>query len=173
MAFLKYLASKSGANIVYRFQGDGVDEIKDELEKVTGYPFVSNIVGRFLKVSDYGIKEDIKHERELAKTENARKILDARESLGKLVNEEILTEDDIEKLSEKTDMLPRNIIKYIARRQGNIVAEELWSVFQTGSKEEKVSVLKKIKELDAMGRKNEKYRWFYEINEQKVNLGGK
>lgn len=44
----------------------------------------------------------------------------------------------------------------------NVVAEELWSVFQTGSTEEKIRVLRKIAELDAIGRTGEEYRWLWQ-----------
>jgi hypothetical protein len=158
-AFLKWLANKSGAGIVYRFRSDDVDRVRTELEEVLNYPFVSNIVGRFIKVSVSGVRHDIRVERQLIKTKNARKILDAKEALFKWIDGKPLTDEDVVALATKPDVLQRNLVSGIARKYGNVVAEELWSVHQTGSLEEKLVVWKKIQELDAVGRTGDEYRW--------------
>ncbi|NIS69643.1 MAG: hypothetical protein GTO12_12030 [Proteobacteria bacterium] len=160
-AFAKWLANKSGSTIIYRFQYDDLDRVKSELERVLDYPIVSNIIGRFIKVSQAGIREDIKIERELAKRENARKILDAKKALTKILNEEPLTEKDSQALIEKPDVFDRNFIDGLARKYGSVVAEELWSVYQTGTAEEKAAVINKIEELNAVNRTGENYRWIW------------
>jgi len=161
-AFLRWLANRSGSSIVYRFRSDDIKGVNRELEEVLNYPFVSNIVGRFVKVSQAGVREKIKLERELVKQENARKVLDAKEVLVKIINEEPLTDKDIDILASKPDVLDRNFIDGLARKYGNVLAEEVWSVFQTGSIEEKVRVLEKIVEIDAIGRTGKEYRWLWE-----------
>ncbi len=156
------MANKSGSTIIYRFRYDDLDRVKSELEQVLEYPILSNIIGRFIKVSQAGIREDIKIERELAKRENARKILNAKEALTKILNEEPLTEKDSQALIEKPDVFDRNFIDGLARKYGSVVAEELWSVYQTGTAEEKAAVINKIEELNAVNRTGENYRWIWE-----------
>jgi hypothetical protein len=161
-AFLKWLANRSGATIVYRFRSDDIKGVNRELEEVLNYPFVSNIVGRFVKVSQAGLRQEIKVVRELVKQENARRILDAKEVLTKMINGEPLTSKDIHTLALKPDVLDRNLVRGIARKYGNVVAEEIWSVYQTGTTEERLRVIQKIVELNAMGRTGKEYRWLWQ-----------
>lgn len=58
--FLKYLSNMGGLGIIHRFDTNKITPIKSELEKMLGLPLVDNIVGRFIKISDYGEYEDAK-----------------------------------------------------------------------------------------------------------------
>jgi len=144
-AFLKYLASQAGANVAYRFKGDGVKEVKGELEQITQFPFLSNIVGRFIKVSDYGIKQDLRKARMDARRENTRELLDAKDAIAKLINEEPLTDEDINAILKKPDILERNLIVGMTRRHGLIYMNE-W--IRATTDKEKAAVLKVLLEKE-------------------------
>ncbi len=161
-AFIKWLLQKHGANIVYRFDFDDIEEVKTEFEKVLGYPVLSNIVGRFIKVSQTGVKEKFKLSRELEKRARARKYLDAREAMAKMINGKPLTDKDLVALALKPGVLDRGFLRGVARRYGESAMEQLWSVDQTGTPEEKLAVIQKIIELDALGRKGDEHRWLWD-----------
>jgi hypothetical protein len=93
-AFAEYMSGKLGGNIVYKFQHDDVDRIKGELEKILGYPIVSNTIGRFIKVSDYGVKEKLKSETDKIEQRRASENLDLKDSVNKILRGEKLDEKD-------------------------------------------------------------------------------
>lgn len=147
-AMLKYLANKAGAGIVYRFQYDDVARIKTELEKVTGYPFASNIVGRFIKVSNYGVKEDLDREIQRVRQTNAGALLDAKDALSKIVREEPLSAEDVAALLNKPDIIDRNLAVAMARKYGMVYLE---AFLKASSQEEQAAVLRIMLEKAAAG----------------------
>ena len=71
--FSMYLANKLGIGVVRKFNlHDDVGKTKSSVEKILGYPIVSNIVGRFVQVSDVGIREEYRDVDEKVRTEEAR-----------------------------------------------------------------------------------------------------
>jgi len=99
-AFMKWLANNSGAGIVYRFKNDNVDAVKGELEEILGYPVASNIIGRFIKVTDRGLKETIEADQQVLKKLKAQENLAVKDALAKWIRGEDLTQvlDNIIKL---------------------------------------------------------------------------
>jgi len=149
-AFVKWLANKSGATLVYRFQYDDVGRIKGELEDALSYPFVSNIVGRFVKVSDQGIKETLEELKFDIRQANTREILDAKDALNKWMRGEPLGKEDIQALLKKPDIIDRNLMVGFARKYGYVYMEEYLTA---QSNEEKVAVLRKMFQDKALERK--------------------
>ena len=145
--FVKWLANQSGANVVYRFQYDDVDRIKTELEKVINYPISSNIVGRFIKVSDQGIREDLRTTKRDIRQANTRELLDAKDALWKWMRGEALSEKDIEAILMKPDIIDRNMMVGFARKYGNVYMEEYLSA---QSNEEKAAVLDEMLKRKAL-----------------------
>lgn len=137
-AMAKWLANQAGANLVYRFDTDNIDEIRNDLEKFLNFPFASNLFGRFIKVSNYGIREDIKRAKKELRSKNMNQILDAKDTIAKMVNQEPITPDDIAKLMLKPDIIERNLMVALARRWGNVFMQEFMSAQTT---EEKAAVL--------------------------------
>ncbi len=162
-AFAKWLANKYGGNLVYRFKHDELEKVQTELEEVLNYPFLSNILGRFVKVSDVGVKAKLKIRRELIKRENARLNLDAKDALTQWLNDPSKMQvDDWIALAKKPDALDRNMVRLIARKYGDTVAEELWSVYQTGTFEEKMSIWSAIQELNLTDVPGDSFRWLWQ-----------
>lgn len=140
-AFIKWMINKSGGTLVYRFKYDDVDRVKTELEKVTGYPFLTNIVGRFLKVSNRGLREMIDEDKIEIQQLNTRDILDAKDALHKWVRGEPLDAEDMQAILKKPDLIERNLLVSLSRKYGHLFLEEYLTAI---SKEEKVAVLKRF-----------------------------
>jgi hypothetical protein len=139
-AMARYIANKMGANIVYRFQSSNIDKIQTELEQVLGLPISSNLLGRFLKVTDYGVREDIKRAKKRAKTKRQRELLEAREAMYRLVNQQELTKENTKALLNRPGVLSEdNLIIGLARRHGFMYLEEFLAA---GSKDEQDAVIK-------------------------------
>ena len=145
-AFAKYIANKIGVGLVHRFKSDNDVEIRGELEKLINYPILSNILGRFIKVTDYGEKEHIRQDiLEPIQRERARELLDFREAIQKSVRGERLTEEDatiiMKEAMRNPDVISRNIIVNFSRRYGSAYLEA-WVTAST--KEEKMAILKEL-----------------------------
>jgi hypothetical protein len=155
--FALYLADQMGASIVYKFKHDDIDRAAEELEmlfgfpikspvadwtlKVPGMPVASNAIGRFLKISDYGIKEELKRGKRLIRKKAMNDVLDAKDAIVKMVNNEDLTKEDVVALLKKPDIINRNMMAGIARKYGRVYFEEYLTAT---SKEEKAYVLLKL-----------------------------
>jgi len=120
-AFAKYIANQMGASIIYRFKTDDLDRVKTELEEVLQYPILSNIVGRFLKVSDAGERQAYRKEIDFYAMHDAREILDAKEVIVKMFNDEPITHNDMMKLAKRPMLLEHNVLVQMARKQGGMV----------------------------------------------------
>jgi len=155
--FALYLANQMGASIVYQFKRDGVDSAAEELEnlfgfpikspvadwalKVPGMPVASNAIGRFLKISNYGIREELKRGKRLLRKKAMNDVLDAKDAIVKLVNNESMTHKDIIALLKKPDIVQRNLMVGLSRKHGQVYLEEYLTAT---SKEEKAFVLLKL-----------------------------
>lgn len=84
--FLKHLANSMGSGIVHTFKTNDLQKIKSEMEEVLGFPILSNIIGRFVKASDYGKAEMIQREVKKSRRETAREGLDERDALVRHLN---------------------------------------------------------------------------------------
>ncbi len=85
--FLKHQAKQAGAGIIYKFPYDDLEKNKTLLEKILDAPILSNIIGRFLKVSDTGRRQRFKEVKEDVRKEAAKKQLDLRDRIVEHVNE--------------------------------------------------------------------------------------
>ena len=150
-AFAKYIANKSGVGLIHRFKSDNDVEIRGELERLINYPILSNVLGRFIKVTDYGEKEHIKQDiLEPIQKERAREILDVHEAIQKLVVGEPLTaKDQAAILREEfagNMVVNKNIIANLGRRHGSAYSEAL---ITAATKEERMAILKELMNKEA------------------------
>lgn len=138
----EYIANKLGSGIVYRFKSGDIDTIKTELEEIIGYPISSNILGRFLKVSDYGVREDIRVARKAAAKTRMKEVLAARDAISKMINGVPLTEEDQAAVEKRPDVLgDENLIRGLARKHGWLYLEEYISANTTEEREAVVRIL--------------------------------
>ena len=68
--FAQYLWNEAGLSMLYKFKPEDFNKGNSLLEKAGDLPVVSDVLSRFIKVSDYGINE--KHKKEASKVEAAR-----------------------------------------------------------------------------------------------------
>lgn len=139
--FLKWLANKSGGSLLYRFRYDDVDRIKTELEKVTGYPVASNILGRFIKVTNQGLKEELREVKRKVRAESIRAILDAKDAISKWIRGEPLNNEEIQAILAKPDIIDRNMMVGLSRKYGAVYLE---GFLTATSNKEKAAVLEKM-----------------------------
>jgi hypothetical protein len=137
----KWLANQSGAGLIYRFRSGDEGKIKTELEKILDMPFVSNSLGRFLKVSDAGISQGIKADMDVFTKKRANEILDARDAIANVIDGTKLTDEQTIAMLKHPDTVENYAMKMIARRYGNIYYEK-W--LQANTIEEKIIVLKHL-----------------------------
>jgi len=130
-----------GGGIVYRFRSDKPEQVKTELEKVLGYPITSNVLGRFVKVSDYGIREDINKELRMVRSHQDDVSLTAHEAVEKMLAGKELSEKEKEALIARIDNIQGYLTRGIANRYGNVYMEKLLSA---RSNDEKMIVLNRM-----------------------------
>jgi len=153
---LKRSANMAGSGIIYRFDTNDPTEIKTKLEEVLDLPILDNLLGRWIKISDFGIRQKIREAKQKPRTENARRLLDAKDLIkrfteagafsfgiaaAKIQNGELeaLSEKDILALAEKYDFIDDSLKKNMVGQFGGVWLQELENA---RSKKEKVAVLK-------------------------------
>jgi hypothetical protein len=85
-AFLKHLWNSAGLGIVYRFPTDDLEKAKSTAEKVIGAPILSNLLGRFVKITNYGKFEELQRIAKGVRQGIARRNLDERDAIVANVN---------------------------------------------------------------------------------------
>ncbi|MDD5703589.1 MAG: hypothetical protein PHU23_16270 [Dehalococcoidales bacterium] len=139
--FAKWLSNHWGMGILYTFKTDDRGSVKTELEKVIGLPLVNDTLGRFIKVSDQGIRQDIAEETRKLNSLNNDVILTARDGLQKIFNGEEPTLREKEALAERANDIPYHWNKMLAYKFGNVYVQKFLTA---RSKEEKLIILNKM-----------------------------
>jgi hypothetical protein len=148
--FLKYIYGKSGGNIVYKFKYDDVDKIKTELEEILGYPITSNIVGRFIKVTDQGIREDVQKDIADIRQMKAKLTLDAKDAAYKMIRGDKLTNEDWLAMARKPGALDRNMLIAISKKTGAMWAE---AMLRAQGDEEKIAIFNQFMKREKLLKK--------------------
>lgn len=86
LAFLRYLANQGGAGVIHRFPTDDVDKAETVVEKILGAPIIGNILGRFIKISNYGKYEELQRVVSEVRRKEANKKLDERDAIVANIN---------------------------------------------------------------------------------------
>ena len=153
-AFLKYMANNSGLSVIHRFEYDDLERVRGEIQELLDYPIASNTIGRFLKVTDYGVKQDIDVALDKERRRHARELKDARNAVIKLLNGEPLTEKEVRAMIAHPQSVDRNFSVMLARKYGSTWQHALLTA-QT--KEERAIVLREFirKHPELMKEQNE------------------
>ncbi len=139
--FAKWLSNHWGMGILYTFKSDDRGSIKTELENVIGLPLVNDTLGRFIKVSDQGIRQDIAEESRKLNSLNNQTILTARDGLQKIFEGKEPTLREREALAERANDIPYHWNKMLAYRFGNVYVQKLLTA---RSKDEKLIIINKM-----------------------------
>jgi hypothetical protein len=133
--FAGWMSNNAGLGIVYKFNSNNVDTVKTELEKVIGYPVLSNIVGRFVKVSDYGKRETLKKAKEKVRSENDLQLFLTSEALKKNLKGEKPTKEETRALFIKYDTLEDKYKNLTQQMYGNVYIQEILNARSTKEKQ--------------------------------------
>ena len=146
-AFAKHMWNTMGGAVVYRFRHDNIDKIKGELESLYGIPLVGSGLSRFVRVSDYGVREQLKEVKNEEKQINANDLLDAKDVLYKLVNDGVdaLTDADMKALGKKPGILLDSTLKMLVEQKNVPALEEYLSA---STIKEQEAVIKKWHEIE-------------------------
>ncbi|MEA4857916.1 hypothetical protein [Solidesulfovibrio sp.] len=141
----KYVWNTVGGGVVYVFRNDDAIDVKKELfEQVVQAPFLANTLGRFVKVTDLGVREQLTAAKGEPQQSRARTILAVRSAMARLVNGDPLTQEELGLLAQERDYLRRNMPQALMRREGSA----LWdALMRAATKEEKIAILRKWQEM--------------------------
>lgn len=145
--FGKWLWNRSGGTLLYQFRSEDVEPAKTELEEVLALPGMADTVGRFLKVSDRGLREELREAKEEVRTARAQKLLRLRAALGAMMSGGTVTEEQAALLADEPEWLQRNLLNFAGKRNGDALTREL---LNANSNAEKAAVLNR---WDALQRR--------------------
>ena len=123
--FAKWIWDQMGGGIVYRFGSDKPNQIKTELEEVLGIPVLSNVIGRFIKVSDYGERKDFRDKLTPIYKKQAEKTLLRRDAVQKMLKDELLTDEEKIATIEGYKTIGKAYQRAIVNKYGNVFVQEL------------------------------------------------
>ena len=131
--FLGWLFNQSGGGVFYRFT-QGAPRDQSGAEKFFNLPVVGNIVGRFVKVSDYGKTETLNQIKANVQTEKARERIDENEIINRYIKEAQGATGDVA------------IDKLTIANKKQLVEEILGGAPQSGDEEERAkNIVKKYR----------------------------
>jgi hypothetical protein len=148
---LRHMWNSMGGSMVYRFDYDGLEEVRDGWEKLFDVPVTQAGLRRLVRVSDKGLKEELQKAKLDVRRKRAGEIIEAKDVLKKITNaankgeQPNLNTSDIMKLF-KMDPRDRNIqmIKNLTKSHGMIFVNEYLTA---RSNNEKMAVIKRYSEL--------------------------
>jgi len=122
----QYLWNTAGGSIIYKFNNEKPERIKGELEKIVNAPILSDLLGRFLKVSDYGITEKVKENLKPVAEQEAQMALDLKDGVEKVLTGKgnRLTPKEIFAMAAKPGALDENIQRMMAHQHGALYVEQ-------------------------------------------------
>ena len=107
---LTWLAKNQGLGIFYPTNQNYYNEKMTDLQNTLNKPFISNILGRWIKVSDYGQTERYRKTTKAVEKEQAVRLLGEREKLDKAVKEYQKGEQSLTRIQKMEKQLAKDII---------------------------------------------------------------
>jgi hypothetical protein len=148
--------------VLYNFYSGGqAPSVKSTTEEIVKLPIVSNVLGRFLQVSDYGVTERLNQIKDNAKTDAARislandKVINkyVEQAMGKSLSERMKIEREM--IKERFDGSPKSadevtqakgmISKYRESVIKAVSGPEIDALATATSNKEKTAIIKDIK----------------------------
>jgi hypothetical protein len=144
--FAKWLANSVGGNIIHKFGYDDRRSIENELEALLKMPGFSASLGRFLKITDYGIKEKVREDWKKIESVKAETSLKAQDAFVKMVNGELPTAAEQEAfaiylMNSQKSGLPLPMMKTLAYKYGDTWIQ---LILEANSKEKILKVFEKM-----------------------------
>lgn len=159
--FAGWLFNQMGGGIFYRFYNEGTPREKTKTEKLINLPVLGNILGRFVRVSDYGKTEKLNLIKKEVESGQAQRRIDENKAIGEYIKKS-QENPDMSKRALELELVEsvfggrpsgdeevtraKNIIKKfnvgLKRGEQNIYINSLISA---GTNDAKVELLKEIK----------------------------
>jgi GGDEF domain-containing protein len=143
-AFSKWLWNRYGGSFIYRFRYDNPEEVQTELEKVIDLPFVGDTMGRFIRVSDYGLVQKLQKASKEARVERTRSSMNLEEIIRKQIKGEDLSDEETQMLQNNRNQAERKKEMFKTRAGGALNS----AMERAGSKEEEAAVLREFISLE-------------------------
>ena len=142
---LKILAKESaiqlGAGGFVRFQTGDPDRIKSTLEKTTYLPGIGPILSRFIRISDYGIRQDLEDTKEEVDAARKMELLNVQRAVRKAARGEILTAEEEQAMQDNVRYSRQVAKKLDVRTKGDAIAQAL----ATASYDQRVAIYRKLR----------------------------
>ncbi len=139
-----------GGKILHVYRSDDPGAIKTEIEEIIGSPFLSKTLGRFVKVTDYGVREKLRKEKDKVTKVKAQDTVKLRKIVDKLLDDRPHSREDKDVLRRKSGASIKNRAwRRIAQRYGSVYFQEF---LNAPSREHKLEVLEEMKK-DSRGSK--------------------
>ena len=144
LAFVKHTSNQAGGPIIHRFNTNDLETIKTEIEELINFPVASNTIGRFLKVSDYGISQRLDKSAEKVIQKGAVASIIANKAINQMTIDPnyVLTDEDISALAAKSSSLDKRAQRILAQTYGNIFVKKILSA---RSNEERAAMFREIR----------------------------
>lgn len=143
-----YLAQQLGLGVVSRFDPHNKDKAKSQIEQILGIPVADDIVSRWIRVSEYGVQEEIyksiKEEEQIA----ARQRLKEKEAVNKKIAGKPLTREE-KSIVDSQDRRIKNMIDKAQTKNSGSVYDKMLGVANTRA--EKDAVQMEILRLEGPG----------------------
>lgn len=146
---LEWMWNSAGLGIVYRFDGREVETVKSDLQKAIGLPVVNDFLGRFLRVSDQGVRDRLRAAKEGEVSKRAQEVLEARSALAKLINGEALDAADNVALAKSSKTLKQSYGRLLTKQQDEALASALQNA---GSQREKAAIYQEWNKIKSVNK---------------------
>ena len=145
-AMAGYTWNKLGGGIYKRYDTNNIEKIKSDIEELIHFPIMENTIGRFLKVSDYGIRQELQNSAEEVKQESAQQTLAANHAINQIALDPNykFTDEEIQALAVKAPSLNTKTKRIFAEIYGNVFVQEL---MKAPSNAARVQMMERIREL--------------------------
>ena len=154
-AMAGYMWNKLGGGIYRRYDTQNLEKIKSDIEELIHFPIMENTLGRFLKVSDYGTRQDIQNVTADLKQESAQQTLAANHAINQIALDPNykFTDEEIQALAIKAPSLNTKTKRIFAEIYGNVFVQEL---MKAPSNAARVLMMERIREMAEKGNINAK-----------------
>jgi len=148
-AFLRHAWNTLGGSAWHRFRVENIKSVESELETLLKKPGLAALSRRFIRISDWGYREQLREEKYQTRRLDRLDLLDAKDVMYKLIDTDFdtskLTEVELNALAKKPDLIESMpIMKMMFRKSGEVALEEILSAT---SLKEREAVIKKYLEL--------------------------
>lgn len=143
-AFGKWLWNQYGGSFVYKFDTDNPVETRTRLQKFLQLPFMGDIAGRFIKITDYGLTEAAREAVKAPQQERARKSIEVEGLVKKRLSGAALTPEEERTLAEERAAAKRYTEAF--QKRGGEQVERILTAAKTD--EERRAILDMLRKTD-------------------------